>query len=346
MSNSNNKIKYYSCEKVLSYNKPYTFAMSNRGTGKTTDFTRFIVKRFLEKGLQFIYLKRCYEDIISTAPEFFNSDYLKMKFPGHEFEFKKKKFYIDGQIAGYPMVLNTPTRNKGIPLEHIGTILFDEFLTEDNRYITTANNPYQEVHNLCSLIETINRGVGRLYREELKVIMLANSVSLINPYFACWDIDKAFVPGKRFMTGRDWVLEFFIDEDIARAKAESPFGRMAQKAGYGDYAFGNQFYLDNNAFIEDIKPHYWHHCNLIYAGETYGIYEDKKKGIFYISEKYDPRCLITYALSDEDHNENTYALSRKQDLYKNLVENFEYGNVRFSSMRCKTVLLTFLNRCK
>ena len=77
---SNNKIKYYSCEKVLSYNKPYTFAMSNRGTGKTTDFTRFIVKRFLEKGLQFIYLKRCYEDIISTAPEFFNSDYLKMKF--------------------------------------------------------------------------------------------------------------------------------------------------------------------------------------------------------------------------------------------------------------------------
>ena len=336
-------MKYYSVQQLLSFNAFFNIIMSNRGTGKTTDVTRYIIKRFIEQGYQFLFVKRNKEDIKSTAEKFFDSEYLEHKFPDHTFSFKRGKFYIDDQEAGYCAVLNVPTRNKGIPLEHVGTIIFDEFITEDGRYITAPGRPYQEVENLMSLIDTVNRGYNRLYRDELKVFLLSNAISIINPYFAYFNIDKKWKPGKRFIKGNEWVMEFFIDEEIAKEKQKGAFGRFIKDTEYGKYALMNKFYLDNDAFIAEPPAHCFYQCTFIYAGEKYGVWEDKRKNIYYISEKYDKYCKVVYSLAEDDHNEETFLLSSKYDVYKGLRASFDSARVRFSSMRCKTVLISFLN---
>ena len=130
---------------------------------------------------------------------------------------------------------------------------------------------------------------------------------------------------------------------IAKEKQKGAFGRFIAETEYGKYALMNKFYLDNDAFIADPPSHCFYQCTLIYAGEKYGVWEDKRKGIYYISEKYDSFCRVVYSLAEDDHNENTFLLSTRYDVYKGLRAAFDMARVRFSTMRCKTVLISFLN---
>ena len=338
-------MSYYSATDLLSYNAMINLIMSNRGTGKTTDITRYGIKRFLEHGYKILYVKRYKEDLLATAPEFLSSEYLEKKFPDHKFSYKKGHFWCDGEDMGFTLSLNKTSRNKGITgLEKVGTIIFDEFITEDEDYITKPGHPFKEVENLMSIIDTANRGFGRTSRDELKVFLLANSVSVVNPYFGFFELDSVFDPDRRFTKTPRCLLEFFYDEEIAKKRQEGAFGQVVQGTAYGDYAMNNKFLLDKDSLLAEAPQHCWYLATFKYADKFYGVYEDKRKMVYYISEKYDPYCKLVYALSTDDHNEETFLLTRSQDLYKNLLANFDIGNVRFSSQRCKNILITFLNR--
>lgn len=90
-------------------------------------------------------------------------------------------FYIeeDGKsvVMGYPFSIEDSTYRKGIPWNDIKTIFFDEFIE--------YGNPVQdEISQFLNLLSTIIRK-----RTDVKVIMCANTVSKMSPYFDLFGID-------------------------------------------------------------------------------------------------------------------------------------------------------------
>ena len=63
---------FYDIFKTLTYNCLFNFIVGSRGTGKTYGAKKLAIKRFLEKGHQFVYLRRFKEELDETAESYFN----------------------------------------------------------------------------------------------------------------------------------------------------------------------------------------------------------------------------------------------------------------------------------
>ena len=58
-----NKDIWYSPQRVISFNALLTLVIGERGCGKTFGFKTYAVKRFLNKGKQFAYIRRYDTDL-------------------------------------------------------------------------------------------------------------------------------------------------------------------------------------------------------------------------------------------------------------------------------------------
>ena len=76
------KFSYYSFDRILSYNAVINMVMGARGLGKTYGAKRMVIKNSLEKGEQFIYLRR-YKPELKGCKTFFAD--IAHEFPDYEF---------------------------------------------------------------------------------------------------------------------------------------------------------------------------------------------------------------------------------------------------------------------
>lgn len=111
-------------------------------------------------------------------------------------------FYIeeDGMIRvlGYPFSVEDSTFRKGIPWNDIKTIFFDEFIE--------YGNPVQdEIPQFLNLLSTIIRK-----RTDVRVIMCANTVTKMSPYFDLFGIDA-----KKLKQGQ--IFSFFHQNGVSGA---------------------------------------------------------------------------------------------------------------------------------
>ena len=83
---------YYNVDNALSYNALFTMIMGGRGIGKTYSAKVRAIKNFLNKGEQFVYLRR-YKTELKKIKNFFN-DVVK-EFPNHKFTANNGGLYID-----------------------------------------------------------------------------------------------------------------------------------------------------------------------------------------------------------------------------------------------------------
>ncbi len=82
------------------------------------------------------------------------------------------------------------TRYKSVNMSDYNYIIFDEFLPEDDNYLKSSKNYHYEVNQILNLFQSVARGRGKAFREDVKVFFLANDVSVLNPYFDFFKIDK------------------------------------------------------------------------------------------------------------------------------------------------------------
>ena len=85
---------YYSPERIISYNALLNLIIGERGVGKTYGFKTYAVKRFLNKGKQFAYIRRYDTDLeasvgSSNDNKFFEQ--IKKEFPNSTFKISKSK---------------------------------------------------------------------------------------------------------------------------------------------------------------------------------------------------------------------------------------------------------------
>lgn len=214
---SNKKIKWYRLDNILSHDGQYYVIIGERSNGKSYALNEYILDKFFQTGEQFVYVKRYDEDI--------KKKYMSEVFPPLENYILEKynkriKFYQgqwlcyeDGtagklsecEVMGYAMSLAQANRYKGTSYPNVTTILFEEFMSIDCSYIP------DEINLFLNLVSTVVR-----YRTNVKVFMLANTISKYSPYFSALGlkahrINKGSIITRLYTDKRGFKTKFVIE---------------------------------------------------------------------------------------------------------------------------------------
>lgn len=348
--------KYYEPNKLLNMKdlngrKPAIYICDgNRSSGKTTAFYKLAVDEFLQEGKKFCLFYRYKYELDDCAGKFF--DVIKtIFFPNYEmtskcgsggmyhYLFIKQIDSEDDPICcGYAVAINLSDKLKkvGNVLCDTETILFDEFQLENGTYCPN------EVKKFQSLYYTIARG-GGLQSRDVRVIMIGNSTSLMNPYYVKFGIVQRLREDTRFLRGKGWVLEHNFNESASKAINESAFTSAFSDSDYVQYATNNRYLRDSNTFIETPTGKGRYMCTIKCEGHEYGLLEYRDDGFIYVSDKADGTFKFRIAVDLPDHSTNYVLLSHYDSYIANLRFLFDHGSVRFKNLKCKSAFMRLLN---
>lgn len=336
---------YYDGTKLLSLsdingNKPEIFiCTSNRSAGKTTYFSRLCVNRFKKQKEKFALLYRFNYELDNCADKFFK-DISSLFFPGDNMQSKRRRsgifheLFLNDEPCGYAISINSSDQLKKYShlFSDVQRIMFDEFQSESSHYCS------DEVTKFISIHTTIARGQGKQSRY-VPVYMVANPVSLLNPYYVQLDISNRLQANTKFLKGNGFVLEQGFNESASQAQAQSAFNRAFATNAYMAYSQQNVYLNDNKAFIEKLEGSNSYVLTLKYKGDDYAIREYPEQGFLYCDNSADNSFPIKITVTTDDHNIN-YVMLRKNDMIiARLRYFFDKGCFRFKNLKCKDRLL-------
>ena len=202
-----NDMAYYDGTKLMSLNdidgqKPELYiCTTNRTGGKTTFFSRYCTKRFINNGEKFALFYRFANEMGNVADQFFK-DIGSLFFPDYDMtqsieeNGKYIALYLNGINCGYALPLNLADQLKRYShyFSDVQRIFFDEFQTETNHYCT------DEVEKFLSLHTTIARGQGK-QRRYVPCYLTGNPVTLLNPYYTALGISSRLNINVKFLKG-------------------------------------------------------------------------------------------------------------------------------------------------
>ena len=317
---------YYNPNKLLSYNRILSFVIGARGIGKTYGLKKYSIKRFIKHGEQFIYLKR-YKTDIKGIDQFF--DTVAQDFPEHTFKVKGRELYIDDKLAGWVMPLSSWQSVKSREFPNVCTIIYDEFLLEKS---SKQSYMQDEPKALLNFMDTVIRN-----RDNARCICLSNAVSIVNPFFIYFNI----IPNldKRYNAFKNVVVEIPDSIDFTDERKKTKFGQLISETDYGDFALGNEFINDSKVFIEKRTKNSRFQFSIIYGGMTMGVWVDVDEGVMYLSQDHDPSTKKVFALTKDDHVEDSLLMTNwKQNYYLGkMVNAFLNGYLRFDNQVMRNV---------
>ena len=348
MTNQIDTSMYWNLRRTLTHNMLINVIVGNRGGGKSFGAKEWAIDNFISRGEQFGYIRRYKDDLKEPMIQFFKD--IEYKYPDYEFKTDTKYFYIrlkpadekekwtEKDIAGYGFTLSTANNKKSISYPNITTLIYDEFLIDkgNQRYLT--NEPIA----LLNLYETIARP-GTEHKRVI-LFMLANALSITNPYFLFWDLK---MPEKQDKNGK-WIwkhptrpilVEDVRNEKFIDRKKNTEFGSLISGTTYEGYSIDNKFLLDNDTFIESKSPKAKYYFTFVYLEHTLGVWADFNEGKMYVSKAVDPNYPLVYSITMKDHKPNTMFLKNKNRAghFKVFLENYKLGNVRFESINIKNI---------
>lgn len=350
--------KFYDGTKLLSLmdingEKPEIYmCTSNRNAGKTTYFNRLAVRRFLSGKGKFMLIYRYNYELDDVAEKFFK-DIGQLFFKGHfmRSERRAKGIYHElflckldddpksgGVSCGYAIALNNADSIK--KMSHLfsdtSCMVFDEFQSETNHYCS------DEVNKLISVHTSVARGQGKQVRY-VPVFMMANPVTLINPYYVQLGISIRLNSDTKFLRGEGYVLEQGFVESASKAQGESGFNKAFSKNTYVAYSKEGIYLNDNTAFIAKPKGKGRYMCTIRYQGNDYGIRTFTDSGIVYCDSKADKTFPTRFAITTDDFEVNYVILKSFPNIFNLLRFYFEKGCFRFSDLKAKECILTAIS---
>ena len=329
---------YLDFGKPLSYNALLTFIITERGLGKSYGAKKFVAKRFINKGKQFVYLRRYKAELEEATMKdksgiFFEQLQNDSVVEGHTFKNNNKGCYIDDRICGYFYTLSTAMITKSSIFIDVDTIVFDECLIAKGNYHYIP----REVYHFLEFIES----VGRL--RDIKVFCLANAISENNPYFKEFGLTLPY--NSEFKTFKNGLicLWYVKNEKYRKAKKESKFGKLIDGTNYGKYAMENEFLQDSKSFIKKKTKKAKYRFTICMVNKNYGVYIDCDINEMFISNKVDENHPLKVTLNFEAHSEyNLYIRKRSNLLFKMLTGYYYSSKLFFENTRIKNDVLSDL----
>ena len=340
---------FWNARATLTHNMLINVIVGNRGGGKTYGAKEWAIDNFIKRKEQFGYIRRYKDDLAEPMKQFFED--IKEKYPDYEFKTDSKHFYIRlkpadenekwtaEDIAGHGFTLSTASNKKSISYPDITTLIFDEFLLDKGNQVYLSDEPIK----LLNLYETVARpGTGH---PRVVLFMLANAISITNPYFLFWNLKmptKADKNGKFIWKHptRPILVEDVRNAAFIDAKRGTEFGKLIEGTKYAEYSIENKFLLDNDTFVEKKTGKARYYFTFIYKGKKYGVWVDMADGKMWVSEDIDPSYPLIYTITLKDHQPNTMFLKAKNRSahYKTFIEHYKLGNVYFESINIKNIV--------
>lgn len=327
---------YWDITKPLSYNCLWNFILGMRGGGKTYGALKWCIEQHLKyqkqgENWQFIYVRRLKSELekltISRGGRIFKA--VEHEFPTHELKAESNTLFCDKNIMGYAVPLSTASILKSDAFPDVKVIIFDEFII-DNR--GTYHYLKDEVTKFLDLYETISRG------RDVTVFFLSNAVSVSNPYFDYFHLDKPYNGDiQRFGKSKEILVQNFVSQKLSEMKHESRFGQIIKGTDYVDYAYDNEWLLDNTDFIEKKNQRCKYFVTLRYQNNWLGIWLDDVDWRFYVSNDVDLQYPMKFSVTTDDHKPNVmlFAAAKKMKWLQKLIEAYRLGCVRYENMKLK-----------
>ena len=335
---------FYNFDKVMSFNAIYNFIMGARGLGKTFGAKEKAVNAAIKRGDLFILLRRYKTELKGRGSFFADIEHL---WPDWDFRVngftaemspistrddKKRKW----QGIGYFIALSTAQSFKGVPFPRIKTIIFDEFIIEKGM---THYLP-DEATVMLNFLVTVDR-----FMDKTRVFFLANTVSIMNPYFIEYDIkpeqDQEFI-----RTPDNFLIAHFPDsEEFQNEVYQTRLGARIQGSEYADYAVGSKFRDNHDGLIEEKTSNAKYSYTLETASGTFSIWSDHMaaRPVYYAQAKR-PKQEILFTMNIETMTEDKAMVPYSDKSMQVLRTAFKQGRIWFDTPRTRNAFREVFKR--
>lgn len=254
----------------------YYIVYGERRGGKTYSAKKVLIDS-VNNGNVFIYMRRLHIHITKPkAREFFKDvqDYAKEVLGSEIFYEPTLGFYIitqtgERQIIGYAVSVQDAFVNKGVPIQNVEYILFDEFM--DYTYMKDELILFQHA---------IGNYDSEKTRDRIKVIMLGNTIkNVYTPYFDLFKINiKDIKQGSTYYIeceqGATCAVEYMASRIHTGSKIKSNrligfANESSQMMMYGEW----EYIKCNTKSIENISWNKMRHLVPIYITANELVYE-------------------------------------------------------------------------
>lgn len=319
------------------------FIVGNREAGKTVGVGIYALNDFFKYKYKCALVRR-YKDQFkeekTSMKAFWNKCYEFCELAnGHEITYKNNNAYIDGELFCYPISLSDVDNIKNESFDNVRTIIFDEFISESKKEVK------KDGMNEFSIMLNIYETIARKREDALKttsIIFISNSISKRNIYFEELGIDKELQENTKriLMKEKAYCVEIVNNPFATDKVVSSPLYKILSNTRTGRQYFGysqdNRF-KDNDDFIIKLKDKDRKYLNtFVYNGKKFSLSFMPNRGIWYISESYDPSFPYKIALTKDDHTMSTSLINGlyKKSL-KSIKEIYENGELFFENGNCK-----------
>lgn len=322
--------------------KPEIFiSQSLRSFGKTTFYHNKCVDDWEKDGHQFALLYRNINEVKGASQR------LTSILEGFRKGVKFSEALLAGgaiseiydksdKLCGYAFALSgyEKVKKNSNVFKDVSQILFDEFLNEDNHYLTN------EVNKLISIHTSVARAPHQPVRY-VPVYMVSNKINIMNPYFISLNIIQRLQPRTKKLRGDGWVLEILRNKELQDKLKTSAFNRAFAKEAYMGYITDeNNKYVNEMVDVGKLKGDKQYVVTFVQNNDKFGCWHSN--GLYYFSHSIQPsfKRIIGVELSDR-------ILTPMTDIdYKMLIMRFklafEKGKVRFEDGLCKQMFINYL----
>lgn len=346
--------KFFSPEQILSYGRPWMFVVGSRSIGKTTGLGLEMLDNYRKTGKKLIYVRRTDKELQRTYKTYFDDsakiigDYTDLhisdiKTDGGVYQLKRTGSE-EWEDFGYYIPLNNEEDFKSGHYGDVTRIVYDEFISKRNtRYLGNKDNFTLEYDMIHSLYVTVDRTVGKAFRNETLMYFSGNNASYYNPIYIALGIDEYLRTDTKFCApkGKPWVVQQ-IDKVEATKEIENSWAYQLSSDALKGYNYNNQTLEMDTAMIEKLDVPKYCMFNMVYAGHKMGVYM-VNHSLLYVCEK--PGNAITYALTVGDQDKVNYLMAptyNSQDHMKILRQAVIEGLCRFQNRKCQYEILNYL----
>lgn len=321
--------KYYNSNTLFSHNALVNLVMSGRGTGKSYEGKKIVIRNWIKDKSQSVYVRRTKVELDGMKSTYWND--ISLEYPHLEFSVKGDIGYINDEEVVHFIPLSTSLNKKSASYPLVKHIIFDEYIITHTSYTRYLKN---EVTLLFDLIETIGRS-----RDNIKVLLLANSVSYVNPLFTFFNIEITDNK-KRFHKFVDGLLcvELFESTEFIKDKVQTRFAKLIQNTAYSKYAIGNETLEDNTEFIKERQPvNYQYICTLKSNGFEVGVWINNTNCEYFVDKKIDTGNInkFTILISDNQQGYQNIREHRNSWRIREIKKNFYNSNLYYCNQEVK-----------
>lgn len=268
--------------KLVSYGLPYVFCVGGRGTGKTYGALKYCI----DEGIRFLYLRRSkaeYEAVTEKESHVFKALNTDMGYNINPQRVRGATIWMEGdEVKGLSAALSTFANIRGVSMEDVELIIFDEFIPEP--HARPIRNEAEAVYNMY---ETVNRNRELQGRAPVTLMCMANSNDLANPLFMSLRLvtraEKMLLTKEEVNIDRDKGIAMFVLQrsPISEQKRGTALYRLTQGSGFSEMALDNVFF-SNRTHSRIASMPLKEYRAIASIGEI-TIYRHKSNGDYYVS---------------------------------------------------------------